>query len=442
MRKKRFRLTGAQLILLGFAAMILIGAVLLMLPISSQERKFTPFINALFTATSAGCVTGLVVYDTATYWSVFGKVVLFVLIQVGGLGIITMTVIFFKLVGKKIGLVGRSTMQEAVSAPQIGGIIAMTGRIVRMTIIFEALGALALSPIFIRDFGPVKGICYAVFHSVSAFCNAGFDLMGHVEQFSSFTFYASEPLVNVVLMALILIGGMGFLTWDDVRNHGWKLKRYTTQSKVILTTALVLIILPAVYFFFADYSTRPMGERVLRSLFQSVTTRTAGFNTSDQASLTTIGMMLTTGLMLIGGAPGSTAGGMKMTTIAVIVIAALSVFRRNRYAAVFHRRLSSDTIRNALAVFFLYLFLFLLGGCLLSFLEGLPLRLTLFESASAVGTVGLTTGITPGLGTASKIILSFLMFAGRVGGLTLIFATVSTRDTYNMKYPEDRITVG
>ncbi len=440
--KKRFRLTGAQLILLGFAAMILIGALLLMLPISSQERKFTPFINALFTATSAGCVTGLVVYDTATYWSVFGKVVLFILIQMGGLGIITMTIIFFRMAGKKIGLVGRSTMQEAVSAPQIGGIIRMTGRIVRMTLIFETLGALALLPVFIRDFGLLKGIFYAVFHSVSAFCNAGFDLMGHVEQFSSFTFYAKEPLINTVLIALILIGGMGFLTWDDVRNHGWKLKRYSTQSKVILTTALVLIILPAVYFFFADYSAYPIGERALRSLFQSVTTRTAGFNTSDQASLSPISLMLTTGLMLIGGAPGSTAGGMKMTTIAVIMIAALSVFRRKKNAAVYHRRISADTIRNALAIFVLYLFLFLLGGCLLSLFEGLPLWQTLFESASAVGTVGLTTGITPGLGTASKIILSFLMFAGRVGGLTLIFAAVSTRDNGNMQYPEDRISVG
>ena len=440
--KKRFRLTGAQIILLGFAAMILIGAFLLMLPISSQERQWTPFIDALFTATSAGCVTGLVVHDTATYWSVFGKVVLFVLIQVGGLGIITMTLIFFRLAGKRIGLVHRSTMQEAVSAPNIGGIIQMTGRIVLMTVIFEALGALCLSPVFIRDFGVLRGIAYSVFHSVSAFCNAGFDLMGHVEQYSSFTFYANEPVVNVVIMALILIGGMGFLTWDDVRNHGVRLRHYSTQSKIILTTAAILISIPAAYFFFADYREMPFRERLLRSLFQSVTTRTAGFNTSDQAALTGPGYLMTVILMLIGGAPGSTAGGMKMTTAAVIFLTMISVFGRKKETAVFHRRISHETIRTAIAIFMMYLGMFLLGGVLLSVVEGLPLKQTLYEAASAVGTVGLTTGITPGLGTLSKILLAFMMFAGRVGGLTMIFAAVSTRDSVNMKYPEDRITVG
>ena len=442
MTKKRFRLTGAQLILIGFAAMILIGAVLLMLPVSSQNRQWTPFIDALFTATSASCVTGLVVYDTATYWSVFGKVILFILIQVGGLGIITMTVIFFRLAGKKIGLVHRSTMQEAVSAPSIGGIIQMTGRIVRMTIIFEALGALALSPVFIRDFGTGRGIAYSVFHSVSAFCNAGFDLMGHLEHFSSFTHYAKDPVVNIVLITLILIGGMGFLTWDDVRKHGYRLKKYSTQSKLILSTALILIFVPAAYFFFADYRELPFGERLLRSLFQSVTTRTAGFNTSDQASLSGTGFMTTIILMLIGGAPGSTAGGMKMTTAAVMFLSMLSVFGRKKEVAVFHRRIARDTLRTAGAIFMMYLSLFLLGGCLISLIEGLPISVSLYESASAVGTVGLTTGITPGLGTASRIILSYLMFTGRVGGLTMIFATVSTKDSFNMQYPEDRITVG
>ena len=440
--KKRYRLTGAQLILLGFASMILIGALLLMLPWASQERKWTPFIDALFTATSAGCVTGLVVHDTATYWSVFGKIVLFVLIQIGGLGIITMTIIFFRLAGKKIGLAHRSTMQEAVSAPQIGGIVQMTRRIVLMTLLFETLGAVCLMPAFIRDFGVARGITYSIFHSVSAFCNAGFDLMGHREAFSSFTSYAADPLVNLTLIALILIGGMGFLTWDDVRNHGFRLRRYTTQSKVILATAVILIFLPALYFFLADYKDLPLGERTLRSLFQSVTTRTAGFNTSDQASLSGVGFLLTIILMLIGGAPGSTAGGMKMTTIAIVVLAMFAVFGRKRDTAVFRRRLNKETIRIAYSIFLMYILIFLLGGCLLCLIEGLPLEKTLYESASAVGTVGLSTGITPGLGTASKIILAVMMFTGRVGGLTMIFAAVSTKDNGNMKYPEDRITVG
>ena len=334
-------------------------------------------------------------------------------------------------------------MQEAVSAPHIGGIVQMTGRIVRLTLLFEGIGALCLMPAFIRDFGFPKGVVYAFFHSVSAFCNAGFDLMGtHSGAFSSFTSYAADPLVNLVLMALILLGGMGFLTWDDILKHGLRIRRYSTQSKLILSTALILIFLPALYFFLADYKDLPFGERLLRSMFQSVTTRTAGFNTSDQASLTGVGFLLTIVLMLIGGAPGSTAGGMKMTTIAIVMIAMFAVFRRKRDTAVFRRRIGEETIRTAETIFLMYLSLFLLGGCLLSLIEGLPLKLCLYESASAVGTVGLTTGITPGLGTASKCILALLMFAGRVGGLTMIFAAVSTKDKGYMKYPEDRITVG
>lgn len=441
-RHKRFRLNSSQQILVGFALMIFIGGLLLMLPVSSRAGNATPFIDAMFTAVSAGCVTGLIVFDTATYWSAFGQFVIIVLIQIGGLGIITMTILFARILGRRIGLAQRSTLQEAMSVPQIGGIVKLAGRIFRFTIIVEAAGALVMLPVFIRDFGPAGGAARAFFHSISAYCNAGFDLMGVTGPFSSLTHYASQPVINVVIMLLILIGGLGFLTWGDIRTHRLKFRRYSTQSKIILVTSLILVLAPAVFLFFTEFVGEPFPLRIWESLFQSVTTRTAGFNTADMSAYSDSSKLITILLMLIGGAPGSTAGGMKMTTVAVLFIVMISVFRREKYPAAHGRRLGSDVMRQAAAVFMLYMCMFLTGGLALSLIEGLPLLDTLFESASAVATVGLTTGITPGLGTASKIILMLLMYFGRVGGLTMIFAAVSSKDSGNLKYPEDHVAVG
>lgn len=436
------RLSSFQVILLGFAAVIFIGAFLLMLPISSREGNPTSFGDALFTSTSAVCVTGLIVEDTATYWSYFGQAVILVLIQIGGLGVVTVAASVAVIAGKRIGLGHRNTMQEAMSAPSIGGIIRLMLFIVKGVFLIELLGALLMLPTFCSDHGPI-GVWMAAFHSISAFCNAGFDIMGGVNgSFSSLTGYASDPFINVVIMLLIVIGGIGFLTWQDVCTHKWRLKKYRMQSKVILATSGILILIPTVYFFFFEFNDLALGDRILYSLFQAITPRTAGFNTVDLGTLSQVGLLLMIFLMIIGGSPGSTAGGMKTTTIAVIFSEAASVFRRRENAQLFKRRISDDTVKHASAICMLYVTLFILSGSVISMVEGLPLLTCLYEAASAIGTVGLSLGITPDLGIVSQIILICLMFFGRVGGLTLIYATLGGTRKNISKLPMDRITVG
>ena len=436
------RLTGPQIILIGFLIMVLCGAFLLMLPISTKERTVTPFIDSLFTAVSAGCVTGLIVKDTQTSWSLFGQVVILILIQIGGMGVITMTTFFTIFTGKKINLRTRTAMQEAVSAPNIGGIAKLTGFIVRGTLFFEAAGALCVMPVFIKDFGLLRGIWYSIFMSVSAFCNAGFDLMGSKGKCSSLMYYADNPVINIVFILLILTGGLGFLTWNDIRMHGLKFRYYSTQSKVILSAEAVLIIIPALYFFLYELNGHPLDQRILEALFCAVTPRTAGFNTVDYSSFSGTGIALTIILMLIGGAPGSTAGGMKITTVIILLSVMISVFRREKAPAVFMRRIPEDAVRSAVAVFFMDIILFLSGSFALSGIEQLPLKETMFECASAVATVGITLGITSSLAPVSKIILIIVMYAGRVGGLTLIFAATTRKNTLNDRYPSDSIAVG
>ncbi|MDO5411101.1 MAG: potassium transporter TrkG [Lachnospiraceae bacterium] len=439
---KRKRLTSFQIIIFGFALVILMGSFLLMLPISTQDGGGASFYDALFTSTSAVCVTGLVVHDTATYWSSFGQTVILALIQIGGMGVVTVAVSLAVISGRKIDLMQRSTMQEAISAPQMGGIVRLTEFILKMTFVFEVTGALVMLPVFASEFGVKKGIWYAVFHSISAFCNAGFDLMGEREKFSSLTSFSSEPVINLTVMALIVIGGIGFLTWDDIREKKLHLRRYRMQSKVILTVTLLLILVPAVYFYFGELTAAPVKERIWGSLFQSVTPRTAGFNTVDLTTFSEAGIAIMIVLMIIGGSPGSTAGGMKTTTIAVLFASASAVFYRREDAHFFNRRIPIEVIRNAAAILLMYLVLFFGGGLVISRVENLPLLSCLFETASAIGTVGLSLGLTPDLGLLSRGILVVLMFFGRVGGLTLIFAAVSGTKNHSSRLPQEKITVG
>lgn len=435
------KLTSFQIIVLGFSGVILFGTILLMLPFSSREGVITPVSDALFTSTSAVCVTGLVLHDTASYWSAFGQFVILLLIQIGGMGVITVAASVAMISGRKISLMQRSTMQEAVSAPKVGGIVRLTNFIVKTTLTIELLGAAVMAPVFCRDFG-IRGLWMALFHSVSAFCNAGFDLMGTTEAFSSLTGYASEPVINLTVMSLIVIGGIGFLTWDDIRSSKFRWHKYRMQSKVILCTTAILLTVPAVYFFFFEFTDLSLGKRILCSLFQSVTPRTAGFNTVDLTVLKESGQAIIILLMLIGGSPGSTAGGMKTTTIAVLFATALSTFRRKEYSHFFGRRIEDGVVKNAATIGLLYMTLFFFGGLIISMAEGLPMLTCLFETASAVGTVGLSLGVTPGLGTLSRLILILLMFFGRVGGLTLIFAALSGTQKQAAKYPQEKITVG
>lgn len=436
------RLSTFQVILLGFAGVILLGALLLMMPISSAERVVTPFNEALFTSTSAVCVTGLIVKDTGSYWSAFGQAVIITLIQIGGLGVVTIAASLSMLAGRRISLMQRSTMQDAISAPKVGGIVKLTKFIITGTFIIEAVGAVSMMPVFCKNFG-AKGIWMSVFHSISAFCNAGFDILGtEGNQFCSLTSYTSNPVINITVMLLIVIGGIGFLTWDDIYNNKFKIKKYRMQSKIILVTSLILILLPAIYFFFFDYSDYSIGNRLLASLFQSVTTRTAGFNTTDLTKLTRPSQAIMIFLMLVGGSPGSTAGGLKTTTIAVLILNAFACFRRKEDVCAFGRRIDNSVIKNAATIVMMYIALFFIGGVSICTIEKLPLVASLFETASAIGTVGLTLGLTPKLSLASQIILIVLMYIGRVGGLTLIYATLSGKKQINAKMPLDKITVG
>lgn len=435
------RLTSSQIIVLGFLGAILLGAFLLMLPISTADGKGATFADAVFTATSATCVTGLVVQDTATYWSYFGQAVILLLIQVGGMGVVTFAVAITVASGKKIGLMQRSTMQEAISAHQMGGIVKLTGFILKTSAIIELTGAALLAPAFIKEFGVGKGIWYSFFHSISAFCNAGFDLMGAKEKYSSLTSFSDNILVNIVIMALIIIGGIGFLVWDDIKTNKYHIRKYRMQTKLVLITSAFLILLPAIVFFI-EFAGLDIKSRILNSLFQSVTTRTAGFNTYDLTKLNSGGISVMIVLMLIGGSPGSTAGGMKTTTFAVVILTAFSVFRRKEHTDFAGRSISDSVLRNAIAIVTMYLLLFLTGGIIITAVEGLPMMTCMFETASAVGTVGLTLGITPSLSIASRIILIVLMYIGRVGGLTLLFSAVTPGQSTMSKLPQEKLTVG
>ena len=395
---------------------------------SSVDRIPTPFHEALFTATSAVCVTGLVVKDTGSYWSLAGQTIILILIQIGGLGVVTVAASVSLLSGKKISLMQRSTMQDAISAPKVGGIVRLTRFILKGTFLIEAAGAVLLLPVFLWD---------------SAFCNAGFDILGtSANPFPSLTGYSANVLVNVVIMLLIIIGGIGFLTWDDIYTNKLKFKRYRMQSKIILVTTACLILIPIIFFFICDLKNLSAGNRLLAAAFQSVTTRTAGFNTIDISKMSEASKAVMILLMLIGGSPGSTAGGMKTTTFTVLLLNAIATFRSQENAGAFGRRLEYHVIKNAATIAILYFTLFFCGGLAISVYEELPLLDCLYEAASAVGTVGLTLGITPKLHMFSQIVLIILMYLGRVGGLTLIYAVLSRRNRGNAKLPLEKITVG
>lgn len=445
--RKKQQLTPARIILIGFALLILAGALLLTMPISTRDGQGASFFDALFTATSATCVTGLVVQDTAQYWSGFGQAVIIVLIQIGGMGVVTVAVAISMLAGRRIGLKERWVMQESISAPQVGGIVRRTRFILAAMLLLEGAGALLLASRFCPEMG-LRGIWYAVFHAISSFCNAGFDLMGAAgTPFVSLTGYVGDPLVNLTVMGLIILGGIGFLTWGDVRQHRWHLRAYCLQSKLVLVTTAALILVPALFFFCYEFQLPQwdgltLGEKILGSLFQAVTPRTAGYNTVDLTQLSGPTRMIITLLMLVGGSPGSTAGGFKVTTLAVFVLAARAVFRRRADLQCFGRRLPTETLRSAAAVLMMYLGLFLLGGMAICCVEDISLEAALFETASAIGTVGLTLGVTPELGGVSRLILIFLMYFGRVGGLTLIYAVLPDSGAAPAQLPQERVTVG
>ena len=444
---KNDRITPAQIIILGFLLLIAVGTALLMLPVSTNGSGGATFLDALFTATSATCVTGLVVQDTALYWSWFGQAVILILIQIGGMGVVTMAVAIFIFAGKRISLKQRWVMQESISAPQVGGIVRQTRFILKTALAMETAGAVLLALRFCPGMG-AKGLWYAVFHSISAFCNAGFDLMGaYSGPCTSLTGWTADWLVNLAIILMIVLGGIGFMSWQDFREHKWRLRAMRMQTKVILSTTGILLVGGFLYFYFYEFH-QPQwrelgaGERFWAALFQTVTPRTAGFNTVDLGEMTPTSQLMTMFLMLVGGSPGSTAGGFKTTTLAVLLLTTAAVFRRRDTAHCFGRRIQDEAVHSATALLVIYLMLALVGGSLICCIDGIPLMGALFESSSAVATVGLSLGYTGGLSTVSRLILILLMYFGRVGGLTVIYA-VTVRGTGKIaQFPQERITVG
>lgn len=443
--KLPFRLTPAHAVLLGFAGIILLGTLLLMLPFASPGPGGASFLTALFTATSSTCVTGLVAVDTATGWSLFGQAIILLLIQIGGMGVVTVAVALNQIAGRKIGLSSRFFLQESMGAPQLGGIVRMLRFILRTMLAMEGIGACLFAIRFIPDYGLLRGTWYSIFHAISAFCNAGFDLMGHWQPYSSMTRYADDPLVLGTVMVLIVLGGIGFFVWDDIAKNQWHFRNYTLQTKVVLTTTALLLILPFLWFWlceFVHWNGMSTGKQALSALFQTVCPRTAGFNNVDLNQLSGGSKLLTILLMLVGGSPSSTAGGIKTTTLAILLLALRAAFTSDHQVHCFGRRIPAQVITRTLVVSVLYGTLFLVASMALIQLEPVTMEEALFECASAIGTVGLTLGITPELGAVSKGILILLMYLGRVGGLTLVYAVSGTGKRLHYTLPEESIGIG
>ncbi|GCD12012.1 TrkH family potassium uptake protein [Clostridium tagluense] len=446
--KRKYIYTPVQILALGFAIVIFVGAILLSLPIASQSGKITPFIDCIFTSTSAVCVTGLVTLDTGTYWTYFGKTVIMLLIEIGGLGFMSITTLVFLILGKRITLKGRLIMQEAMNANSLQGLVKMAKYILIFTFSVEAVGAVLFSTQFIPQFGLAKGIYYSIFHAVSAFCNAGFDLMGN---FSSVTAYANNSVIILTISALIVIGGLGFYVWAEVYNSKG-LKKLSLHSKVVIYTTLVLIVGGAILMYIFEmnnpYTMQGMSfkGKFLSSIFASVSPRTAGFNSIPLDKMTMAGKFLTIILMFIGGSPGSTAGGIKTTTAVLLFMTVVSVVRGRDDTEISKKRISKDIVYKAVVITILSLLLVITVTMILSITEqqDIPFEYFLYEATSAFATVGLTLGLTTKLTFVGKIVISLTMYAGRVGLLTIILALAKTKNSKSgtIKYPEGKILIG
>ena len=442
----RGRLTHTQWIAVGFLIIILCGTFLLMLPVSDRRMQGTDFLSALFTATSATCVTGLVVVDTYQHFSLFGQIVILLMIQVGGLGFVTIGVRVLLMMGKKIGLADRGLLKDSVNALALGGIVRLTKLIIKGTLLIEGIGALLLSIRFIPEFGFWEGIYYSIFHAVSAFCNAGFDLMGRFEAYSSLVRYTNDWLVNLTVISLILIGGLGFLVWNDLIKNRLAFRKYSLHTKMVLTALVVLVVVPSLLFWGLERSgvlgtLSPSGQ-FWGALFAAVTPRTAGFNTTDVAGMGDAGKSLTLVLMPIGGNPGSTAGGVKTTTVMVLLCYIVSMIQHRDGVNVYGRRLEDGMIEKAAVVFTLTLTLAVTASFCICAVDRLPMSDVLLETFSAVNTVGMSTGITRQTGVFSRMVLILLMYCGRIGSLSFALAFTDKRRKSSVRQPMERINIG
>ncbi|MGN0298608.1 MAG: TrkH family potassium uptake protein [Lachnospiraceae bacterium] len=441
------QLTQTQIIALGFLIIILIGTMLLMLPIASRDGQSCDFLTALFTATSASCVTGLVVRDTATGWSTFGQLIILSMIQIGGLGFVTIGVLFSMLLKRKVNLRMRELLQESINVGHTGGLLRLVKKIIYGTILFEGSGAILLSIRFIPEYGPAKGIYYSIFHSISAFCNAGFDLMGSkYGEYSSFCGYYGDWLVNLVLVMLILIGGLGFLVWDDLSVCKFHFKSYSLHTKLVLISNLILIVIGTVLFLIFErdnlMADMNVSECLASALFSAVTPRTAGFNTIDTGSLTPASLLLTIVLMFIGGSPGSTAGGVKTVTITVMFLYVFSNLKNATGCNVFGRRINGEAIQKASNVLMLNLMLAICAGIAISGIQSIAFSDVIFEVFSAIGTVGMSTGVTRALTAPSRVIIIILMYCGRIGSMSFATFFMTRKIVPKVTLPTEKVMIG
>ncbi|HOO27261.1 MAG TPA: potassium transporter TrkG, partial [Lachnospiraceae bacterium] len=425
LNKKLIRLTYTQYIALGFLFLILTGSLLLTLPFMNRSGQWTPFLDALFTATSATCVTGLVVHDTYTYWNTAGQLVILLLIQIGGVGFMTVIALFSLIARRQITLHERKLLMQSAGAIKVGGIVQLVKQILLVTLCIEGAGTLLLATRFCRDpkLGFGRGLYFSLFHSISAFCNAGFDLMGAKEKYSSLTSYMMDPVVNFTVIILIILGGLGFIIWNDLGRNKWHFQRYALHTKLGLTATAILIVGGTILFFIFEFSRTQsgmnLGQRLMVSLFDAITPRTAGFNTSDMTHFSDSSIMLTIVLMFIRANPGSTAGGIKTTTLLVLILSISATCNHSSSISIFKRKLEDNIVRQAAAIATIYLFAIFFCSMIICAIEPYSMKEVLFETTSAAGTVGLTLGITPFLGTVTRLLLILLMYGGRIGGLTL-----------------------
>ena len=442
----RRHVSQTQFIAYGFFCIIITGTLLLMLPFASRDGQSEPFLNCLFTATSASCVTGLVVADTWSQWSLFGQLVILTMIQIGGLGFITVGVFISIVLRRKIGLKERGLMMESVNTLQIGGVVRLAKKIIIGTCIFEGTGAVLLAIRFIPQFGFLRGLFYGIFHSISAFCNAGFDLMGGQTPYSSFVAYYDDWLVNLVIMSLIIIGGIGFIVWDDLSRNKLHFRKYMLQTKIVLVTTAILVFGGGLLFYLLERNHLLVGMntsgKILTSLFSSVTARTAGFNTTDTAALTDGSKLLTIILMFIGGSPGSTAGGIKTTTLVVLLLCVHSNIKQTYGINIFGRRLENDAVKRAGTILTINLLLAVTASLAIMAIQPLRFSDILFETFSAIGTVGMTTGITRALHPVSRCIIILLMYCGRIGSLSFALAFVQSKRKPHVQQPAEAINIG
>lgn len=445
-RKKinELELNPPRVLALGFGILIFIGAILLNLPIASQNGKSIGFINALFTSASSVCVTGLVVVNTANYWTLFGKIVIISLIQMGGLGFMTMATLMALIIGKKITLKERLIIKEQLNQKTMSGLVNLTKYAILSTFAIEGIGAILLSTRFIPRYGLAKGIWFSIFHSISAFCNAGFDIIGN-----SIIPFADDLIVNLTISFLIIIGGLGFATYIDLSRNK-KFKRLSLNSKLVITITIALIISGTVLIYVIEWDNpntlAPLGikDRILASFFQSVVTRTAGFNSVDISKLEDTTAFIMILLMFIGGSPGSTAGGIKTTTFGAVILTTIAVIKGHKDVEVYKKRISQEIIYRSLAIVSVGLFLVICVSMMLTITEDGTFLDLLFETTSAFATVGLSRGITPNLTTFGKIIITITMYFGRVGPLTMAFAFAKKQKDHSAsyRYSEENIMVG